>query len=183
MDFIIDFFKSIDGIPYYIMLVVNAILIFAIIGYLGEKNNEELMKLGMNTTTTPDVKNGETNLATNEGSTPIPVASPTAIPTVAPTMSNANNVQSNNQSIPLQQLNSNNQVNQQVVNQPIINTQSIPNQNNNGIPVNNLVPIQSANQVGNQIPVNSPIDNTVDPNEKAPALLIINSTDSNKDAK
>ena len=43
MDFIIDFFIGIDGWLYYTILVINTILIFAIIGYLGEKNNEQLL--------------------------------------------------------------------------------------------------------------------------------------------
>lgn len=149
MDLIINFFKSIDGIPYYIMVVVNAILIFAIIGYLGEKNNEKILKMSMNVGPS-NLKSGTMNLNVTHSS-PVPTAS---IPQVAATQ-----VQ---QAVPV-----NNSVNSNVVN----NT-------------NNPIPVVSNNQVvNNPIPTINNTQNNENQNEKAPDVLVINSSSVNKDVK
>lgn len=99
---IISFFRDIDGVLYYIILVVNAILIFAIIGYLGEKNNEKIVKMGMNTQA-PNL-NGAINLNVITQTS----HSEASIPTLAPTMSNvptdANNSTFVNNSAPNQEM-------------------------------------------------------------------------------
>lgn len=146
MEIIIDFFRGIDGWPYYTILVVNTILIFAIIGYLGDKNNEQLIKMGMDTKT-PELKNGAMNL------TPVHSASvqkEATIPQVSPT---------------------------QITNSQVVtNNVAVPSENKN---VNNTIPIINQNASAQ---VNS-INNEIDPNEKAPSVLVINSSDINKDAK
>ena len=151
MDFIIDFFIGIDGWIYYTMLVVNTILIFAIIGYLGEKKNEEILKLSMNMDST-DLKSGTMNL--NPGN----INNSTSIPTVSATQANSAMPSS---------INNNPNIN------PIPATQ--PAQ---GVSNSSSVPL---NQVAT--PVNKPINNEIDPNEKAPAVLIINSPNNNQDVK
>lgn len=167
VDFIIDFFQSIDGILYYIILVVNTILIFAIIGYLGEKNNESLLKLG--------VEQGQSNLQSstmNLNITHTSTHSQAAIPTVAATQ--VENV-SNNMNIP-----------NTVGDIPAIGI--VPE-----IQANNTLAI-SQSTVVNQQPENindnqesqsiiRPEDNEIDPNEKAPSVLVINSADMNNGAK
>ena len=164
MEFIIDFFRSIDGWPYYIMLVVNAILIFAIIGYLGEKNNEQLLKLSTNAGTS-NLKSGTMNLTPVHSS---PSHNDANIPKVAATpTTNTQNVAAPNNVQPAS---------------PILNNQSA----SGTVPVVNQAPavtspIPTINQAAK--PIIRPEDNEVDPNEKAPAVLIINSSDNNKDVK
>ncbi len=161
---IVDFFRSIDGIPYYLMLVVNAILIFAIIGYLGEKNNEKYVKLGM-----------KTNLLNSNGTVNLnPITTPkhssTSIPTVAPTMANNqgvdNVVTANNnvQSIVANVTDPNVGINMANQNSTFVNNGAINNNNNN---------------INSTQAIVRPEDNDIDPNEKAPAVLVINSNNTN----
>lgn len=182
MDLIISFFRDIDGILYYVILVVNTILIFAIIGYLGDKNNEKILQMSMNTNgvnpsnqpinnnTTPNVNNSN-----NHGGL--------AIPKVAPTQAN---VASNPQPVASIQ---NTQLNNSVNNNASIATpgNNIPVNNtiNSSVPNNQTVQSQQALQgnIANQPPIIRPEDNEVDPNEKAPAVLIINSNNNDKDIK
>lgn len=168
MDVIISFFRDIDGWPYYIMLVVNTILIFAIIGYLAEKNSEELMKFGMNTSA-PEANNGTLNMTPTQTST---VTTGLSIPKVAATVASANPQVSNVQS-----------PNTGAVNQVVSPTQNVsaavPNpvnvaNSNSVLPQNMGVVSQSATaqaQVGNNA------------TEQAPNVLIINSPNGNKDVK
>lgn len=182
MDLIISFFRDIDGILYYVILVVNTILIFAIIGYLGDKNNEKILQMSMNTNgvnpsnqpinnnTIPNVNNSN-----NHGGL--------AIPKVAPTQAN---VASNPQPVASIQ---NTQLNNSVNNNASIATpgNNIPVNNtiNSSVPNNQTVKSQQALQgnIANQPPIIRPEDNEVDPNEKAPAVLIINSNNNDKDIK
>lgn len=160
---IVDFFRSIDGIPYYLILVVNAILIFAIIGYLGEKNNEKYVKLGM-----------ETNLPNSNGTVNLnlittPKHSSTSIPTIAPTMANnqgLDNVVTNNnvQSIVPTVTDLNAGINMTNQNSTFVNNGAFNNNNNN---------------INSTQAIVRPADNYIDPNEKAPAVLVINSNNTN----
>jgi len=164
MEFIIDFFRGIDGWPYYIMLVVNTILIFAIIGYLGEKNNEQLLKLSTNAGTS-NLKSGTMNLTPVHSS---PSHNDANIPKVEATpITNSQNVSVANNVQPTSPI---------LTNQPANGTAPVVNQS----PVANS-PIPTINQAVK--PIIRPEDNEVDPNEKAPAVLIINSSDNNKDVK
>lgn len=184
MDFIISFFRNIDGPLYYSILVVNTILIFAIIGYLGEKNNEQMMKFGMNTNMDMS-KNGALNLNTK----PVqPVKEVASIPKVAATaVPNPlnQNVAVNNQTV---QQPINNQIpNQSVIVQPKpmpVPTPVAPQPVNMSQPVqanvvtptvNGAVPLQNFNNVQQ-----TPVNNAINPNEKAPAVLIINSNNNPK---
>ena len=150
---IIDFFRSIDGIPYYLILVVNTILIFAIIWYLGEKNNQKLIKMGLNTPA--PTNNGSLDFSTTVTQKHNDIAMPTVSAT---TVSNSANVVAG---IPGQ--NTNNYVESNSI------SGSVPNNNVVGIPnVNSQQPMPMG--------VNQPqINNEIDPNEKAPAVLVINS--------
>ena len=182
MDLIISFFRDIDGILYYVILVVNTILILAIIGYLGDKNNEKILQMSMNTNgvnpSNQPINNNTTsnvNSSNNHGGL--------AIPKVAPTQAN---VASNPQPVASIQ---NTQLNNSVNNNASIATpgNNIPVNNtiNSSVPNNQTVQSQQALQgnIANQPPIIRPEDNEVDPNEKAPAVLIINSNNNDKDIK
>ena len=132
MDFIIEFFRGIDGWPYYIMLIINTILIFAIIGYLGEKNEQLLLKYNMNTgVSSPN--NGVMNMN-------------------APKQNPKNSHSSVIQNV----------------------------SNNTNAALNNSV--QNNQNIGNQPAVN--VNNkSKEETEKAPAVLVINSSNGNKDVK
>lgn len=165
---IIDFFRSIDGILYYLILVVNTILIFAIIGYLGEKNNQKLIKMGLNTPA--PANNGSMDFSTTVTQKHNDIAMPTVSATA---ISNDNNL---NVAVPNQNINNYidpNQVNNQLPN----NNQNISNQINGAVPNNNVVGNPNVNsQQPMPMGVNQPqINNEIDPNEKAPAVLVINS--------
>ncbi|MBQ7136470.1 MAG: hypothetical protein IJO43_00650 [Bacilli bacterium] len=144
MDFIIDFFIGIDGWLYYTILVINTILIFAIIGYLGEKNNEQLLKVGM-AVSSPNIKSGTTNLTPTHSSAPV----------------NQNTTVQNGQPINHQQ------VNTVVPNNAQINPSNVTSGVTNSAQSHNL------NQ--NISPTTS--------NEQTPSVLVINSTNVNKDVK
>jgi hypothetical protein len=166
VDFIIDFFRSIDGIPYYIILVVNTILIFAIIGYLGEKNNENLLKISM-VKGQSNLKSGTMNLNIAHTST----HSTSAIPTVAATQvenvsdnMNVSNVSGDTPAVGI-----------------LPSTQDNPNPAVGLAPVNSQPMNINNNQTGQQII--RPEDNEADPNEKVPSVLVINSSDMNNGAK
>ncbi len=121
MDFIIVFFRDmIDGWVYYTVLVVNTILILAIIGYLGDKKNAEIIKMGMNTGT-PTFNNGTVDLSSGLNNNNVDSANNQSAPSVIPQLSamvNPNaNPQMTTQNSPINNLNSP-QVN---------NTASIPN--------------------------------------------------------
>ena len=145
---IIDFFRSIDGILYYVILVTNTILIFAIIGYLGDKGNEKYLKMS-NVSQVP-VDNDLLNFnSTTKHSN-------ASIPTVAPTMIN---------NTPMYNQNNNNQ------------PQNVEPSLSNANPlINNTVDNINSN---NNLPTVNPKDNEIDPNEKAPAVLVINSSNTN----
>lgn len=182
MDFIISFFRNIDGPLYYSILVVNTILIFAIIGYLGEKNNEQMMKFGMNTNMDMS-KNGTLNLNTK----PVqPVKEVASIPKVAATaVSNPlnQNIAVSNQTI--QQPINNQIANQGAIAQPQpmpVQTPVALQQVNMSQPVQTNVVTPTANgavQNFNNVQ-QTPINNEINPNEKAPAVLIINSNNNPK---
>ncbi len=182
MDFIINFFRGIDGITYYVVLVVNTILIFAIIGYLGEKNNEKILKMSMNTTgvnpsNQPINNNPTSNISSNNNQGGI------AIPKVAPTQAN---VASNPQPVAsIQNAQLNNSVNNNVSIATPGNNIPVNNTINSSVPNNQTVQSQQALQgnIANQPPIIRPEDNEVNPNEKAPAVLIINSNNNDKDIK
>ncbi len=146
MDFLIDFFRGIDGPLYYSILVVNTILIFAIIGYLGEKSNEQLMKANINT----EVNMGSANTLNMNVTKPVSTTSVTSIPKVSATPVS--------RTMPAQAQPFNN-------NQPVTNPQV----------TSNAVPLQNLN---NQPTVNA--SNQVNPQEKAPAVLVINSNNNSK---
>lgn len=167
---IVSFFRGIDGWVYYTILVVNTILIFAIIGYLGEKKNEQLMKLGMNTDV-PNLNNGAMNL-TSTKNPPQAQSGGLSIPKVAAT-----------QVVSEPQVMSNNYPNQPAISsQPLGQVPvSSPNAGINSTVNNNAIPLQNLNT--NQKPIIKPEDNNIDPNEKAPAVLVINSNPNNKDVK
>ena len=157
---IIDFFRSIDGVTYYVLLFVNAILIFAIIGYLGEKNNQKLIKMGLNT---PAPNNSgamdfSTTVTQKHNDIAMPVVSATTASNVVTPNSNINTISTVN-------------------NGAAYNNQGVTNQINNQIPNNSGVVIPGANnQQTMPMDVNQPqITNEIDPNEKAPAVLVINS--------
>ena len=133
---IIDFFRSIDGVTYYVILVVNAILIFAIIGYLGEKNNEKYVKMNDSMGEQLPQNNFNFNDTANESHSAM------NIPTVSATMVNNPNV--SNQDVNLNSLNS---------------AQNVPYATGPSNAVKDM--------------------NEIDPNEKAPAVLIINSDNTN----
>ena len=155
MDFIINFFTGIDGWIYYTILVVNTILIFAIIGYMGEKNNEQLLKASMSVGNS-NIKSGATNLtptsvsAMNTGAqAPSPVTAPISQNNVVP---------------PVQAVNS-----QQI---------SLPN-NMQGVPTGSTQSVATTIQNPNtnvNVNQNAPV-------EQAPSVLVINSSDANKDVK
>lgn len=191
MDIVINFFKSIDGIPYYIILVVNTILIFAIIGYLGEKSNEELMKLGMDTTLPNKdednhMRQKPVQVASSSVGLSIPKVSATAVPNPQ-----VNSIPTPNVTPAVgQNVNSNIPVGLNVSNGPIQPTVNAAMNPNNGVnmpsmqtnpsPIISPVPLQNMNQASNPaVPSNSNIQT----NEKAPGVLIINSPTSNKDIK
>lgn len=205
VDFIISFFRdTIDGWVYYVILVVNTILIFAIIGYLGEKKNAELLKFGMNTST-PTYNNGTVDLSVSSSNA---ISSSSVIPQLSRTMANnvnpnaipnVNNATVNNtmpspnntvgspsigNSIPTI-----NNVNVGVPNTPLqpINN-SIPTINN-GSSVVNSADVNVSSQVAMPTPtvsltpeINQPqgVDST---KEQAPGILVINSNTSNQDIK
>jgi len=157
---IISFFRSIDGILYYILLVTNTILIFAIIGYLGEKNNEKFNNVGINTTSTPN-PGGEFNLDTAS----VEKRSDASIPTVAPTMASTQTLGN---------------ISNGVIGQNNANPNSRPNIGvQNGVFVNNGAINNMSNNMNMTQPIIRPEDNEVDPNEKAPAVLVINSDNTN----
>lgn len=138
---IISFFRNIDGPIYFIMLGVNTILILAIIGYLGEKNNEKFVKMSMQTPTTSNL-NGAINLNVVTK----PNHSDATIPTVAPTMAN----------VPVD----NNAAQQEINN-------NLPTNNVSGTFINNVAPVS----------VEQANENIV--NEEVPAVLVINSENTN----
>ena len=168
MDFIIDFFRSIDGVLYYIILIVNTILIFAIIGYLGEKNNEKLLKMSM-AMGESNLKSGTMNLSITHTSTHSNSVIPTVEATQMENMPNADMISNFSGSAPAVGITQN----EQVIPNVVLNQQSgvVNNQPNNTF-VN-----------PSEKPVIRPEDNEVDPNEKAPSVLIINSSDVNNGAK
>ena len=168
---IIAFFSNIDGWLYYTIVVVNTILIFAIIGYLGEKKNEEMMKYNMNTDVSAS-NNLQVSSHTNQTSNTQMIAS---IPKVAATAANGHKVISHT---------TQNAVSSNVMNQPVISPQlsvaSNSNQQNVIVPsINGSVSLQNANQV----PSNNTSQNVKTTNESVPAVLIINTNSTNKDAK
>ena len=167
MDFIIDFFKSIDGIPYYIILAVNTILIFAIIGYLGEKNNEKLLKMSMELGQS-NLKSGTMNLNITHASTHSNATIPTVAATQVENVSDNMNVQNVAGDTPAIGIMPSGQVSSPAMVQPtpIVHPQPM-NVNNNQV----------------EQPIIRPEDNEVDPNEKAPSVLVINSSDMNNGAK
>lgn len=179
---IISFFRNIDGWLYYSILVVNTILIFAIIGYIGEKSNDQMIKIGMNKKTT-DLKNDAMNL-TSAPATSSSVSTNISIPKVAPTtinkeqpMSSSNNNQAvNSQQTATQLFNTN-------ISQNNLQSSAVPvNNNGDAIPnTNGSIPLQNFNN--DSRPIIKPEDNNVSPNEKAPAVLIINSPVDSKDIK
>lgn len=151
MDFIIVFFRDmIDGWIYYTILVVNTILIFAIIGYLGERKNNDLIKMGINASF-PVLDNGTVDLSSGLGNNNTSI--PTAIPQVsATTISNPNVVPQGN-SVPILQPVSNN-VNptNNAIPQVASNVINFSNPPTNGTvqPVN----VTQPNNVINQVPNN-----------------------------
>ncbi len=173
MDFLIDFFREIDGPLYYSILVVNTILIFAIIGYLGEKSNEQLMKANINT----EVNMGGANTLNMNTPKPVNTTNVASIPKVSATPVSRT---APNQTQPLQQsmgqINSNvstpnvNQTPKAQV-QPFNNNQPVTNPQ----VTSNAVPLQNLN---NQPTANA--GNQVNPQEKAPAVLVINSNNNSK---
>lgn len=173
MDFLIDFFRGIDGPLYYSILVVNTILIFAIIGYLGEKSNEQLMKANINT----EVNMGGANTLNMNVTKPVSTTSVTSIPKVSATpVSRTMPVQTQPSQQNMGQMNSNvstpnvNQTPQRQA-QPFNNNQPVTNLQ----VTSNAVPLQNLN---NQPTVNA--NNQVNPQEKAPAVLVINSNNNSK---
>lgn len=148
---IISFFRNIDGTLYYVILVVNTILIFAILGYLGEKNNQKFIKMGLDVPSPNNSKSFDFSSVTTEkhNSTNIPTVMATAV--------------SNNKFM-----------------------EEIPNNTGSAIPVE-LNNQNFSNGIQNNPPVinasngvNQPmINNEPDPNEKAPAILVINSDNTN----
>lgn len=158
---VIAFFRSIDGIPYYVLLVVNTILIFAIIGYLGEKNNQKIIKIGLST---PTPNNG----GAMDFSAPVtPAHNNIEMPTVAPTV-----VSSNLQDTGIYSNNHNISANNEEPAMPIAVNQ---NPNVNG-------PVGMVNTTQNIIPNSASqpqINNEIDQNEKVPAVLVINSQNTN----
>jgi len=165
VDFIIDFFRSIDGISYYIILVVNTILIFAIIGYLGEKNNENLLKLSV-AQGQSNLKSGTMNLNITHAATHSTATIPTVAATQVERVSDNTNVASVTGDTPAIGIVPNVQSN------PVIST----------VPIANSQPVNVDNTSGRQTIIR-PEDNEVDPNEKAPSVLVINSSDMNNGAK
>lgn len=171
---IISFFRGIDGGLYYVVLAVNTILIFAIIGYLGEKNNQKLIKMSMDTPT-PNVNKGldfSTTVQEKHGNL--------EMPTVAATPKE-NIPISNNATMVTQMAVMNNS--QAIYNANVMN-QAIPNNLNNQ-QINNAVQ-NGVTNINNQpqMPINNTtngpsINNEIDPNEKAPAVLVINSDNTN----
>lgn len=206
---IIALIRDIDGIPYYIMLVVNAILIFAIIGYLGDKKNEKYAQF-LKMTGTPTSASSRPNFAASTTDK----HSDTSIPTVAPTMVtnplpntevvqnviDQNPVQTTTPTMSANALSGFEQSGIVQGNSPV-NTQSVVNNSvtTQGVNYNATVqPSVAVNQatVGNNTVVNTnymngannninqgpiirPEDNEVDPNEKVPAVLVINSDNTN----
>lgn len=169
MDIVITFFRDIDGWVYYVMLVVNTILIFAIIGYLGEKSNEQLMKFSMNTNTLSNDSNGN---GINLNAPKTNVSSELAIPKVTATATSSNGAATQSSSI-----------NQTVVNQVQNNPQlasnnSVNNPVTNAMPIPNVVSAQS-----NVVASSSPVNDINLSAENVPAVLVINSSDSQKDVK
>lgn len=173
MDFLIDFFRGIDGPLYYSILVVNTILIFAIIGYLGEKSNEQLMKANINT----EVNMGSANTLNMNVTKPVSATNVASIPKVSATpvsRTAPNQTQTLQQN--MGQLNSNvstpnvNQTPQRQA-QPFNNNQPVTNPQ----VTSNAVPLQNLN---NQPTVNA--SNQVNLQEKAPAVLVINSNNNSK---
>ncbi len=183
MDFVIFFFRDmIDGWIYYTLLVVNIILILAIIGYMGDRKNAELLKMSMNTVS-PSISNGTVNLNSMSSTSNSTVTTPATIPKVAPTtvMPQPQNIPNNNPApsfnvvqptmnsngsigpnIPLQNIggNINNQVNNQQPTMPNVQNQR-PLGTNTAIGINN-----------NQ--------NAPTPNNQPTPVLIINSNGSNQ---
>lgn len=162
MDIVITFFRDIDGWVYYVMLVVNTILIFAIIGYLGEKSNEQLMKLSMNT----GIPSNDSNVNNiNLNSTKANYSSDLNIPKVTATSARPNGAITQN--VP---------VNQNVVT-PVQNSPV------NTVPRNVSTIPNVVNAESNDVSSSSSVNDAIPTVEKAPAVLVINSSDSQKDVK
>lgn len=173
MDFLIDFFRGIDGPLYYLILVVNTILIFAIIGYLGEKSNEQMMKTSINT----EVNMRGSNTLNMNASKVIDTSNVTSIPKISATPINR---PITNQQQPISQ--NTGQINQNLSNTNVNKVISQPVQSvgmnqavMNPQTVNNSVPLQSINNSAN---INSNNQNVSQ--EKAPAVLVINSSNNSK---
>jgi len=154
---IISFFRNIDGTLYYVILVVNTILIFAILGYLGEKNNQKFIKMGLDVPSPNNSKSFDFSSVTTEkhNSTNIPTVMATAVSNNKFIEEIPNNTGS---ALPVD-LNNQNASSGIQNNPPVTNNQSAINTSNG---------------------VNQPmINNEPDPNEKAPAILVINSDNTN----
>lgn len=150
---VITFFSSIDGIPYYLMLVVNVILIFAILGYLGDKNNEKYEMLGSKS----DLPN--TNGTVNLNTVTTPRQSESSIPVVGPTVVNNNQLENN----------INNNYIQQNSNTSIVNNNQF---NENKVFVNDI-----NNNYNPQI--TNLENNSTESNNNVPAVLVINGDSTN----
>lgn len=155
---IIAFFRNIDGLTYYLMLVINTILIFAIIGYLGEKNNEKYVKF--------ETKPSPVNSNTSINSKPITISKsePAKIPVVAPTLIDKQ---------PVEKLTNSNPTQPSVSNLGVLDT--VVNTTTNGNFVNN-----SNNNTNQIIPTNASVEEKKDDTKEAvPAVLVINSDNTN----
>lgn len=170
---IIDFFRSIDGIPYYVMLIVNTILIFAIIGYLGEKSNDKYVNMELkNNVPDPGTVNLNPLIGDNHSNVNIPTVAKTAVDNQ---VENVVSSSLQNGIIP--------NVNSQVTMASNINQNIMPSMNNQNVIATSDLNGNVNNQINSLEPVNQqvikPEDNDVDPNEKAPTVLVINSSNTN----
>lgn len=157
MEFIIDFFMGIDGVLYYVMAVVNLILIFAIIGYLAERNEKEMLRLARENAPVPTVPSAPLKNEVRRPSVSIPMISPTQVTSPV----NASPVPNNGVGM-------NNSVSPNMVASQV-NPSQVGFNNNVFVQPNNTVP------QGTGISDNAVISEQ----QKAPAVLVIESKDMN----
>lgn len=177
---IIDFFRSIDGVLYYVLLAVNTILIFAIIGYLGEQNNKKIMQMSFNTSIpnnsgTKDFSMPETQ---KHSDMPIPTVAPTTVNNNVPSEVTPNNLVVPNvaiQTVTPVIANANTNSNPGVMINSVNSTNTLPVTNQNSIPTPQVMPNQ-INQNVMTVNDNPPqVNNEISSTEKAPTVLVINS--------
>jgi len=157
MEFIIDFFMGIDGVLYYVMAVVNLILIFAIIGYLAERNEKEMLRLARENAPVPTAPSTPLKNEVRRPSVSIPVMAPTQ----ASSTVNVTHVPNNGGGM-------NNSVSPNIVSPQVNPSQAGPS-NNIFVQPNNTVP-QGAGISDNAV---------ISEQQKAPAVLVIESKDMN----